>query len=55
MNYQLLISIAMCSVTGGLGYLLAYVHQREAIVFRVQRGLSAYLRHAAYSGAAISR
>jgi hypothetical protein len=48
MNCELF-SLTMCSVVGGLGYLVTNVHIKEAEVLRIQGGLRKYLHDAQYT------
>jgi hypothetical protein len=45
----------MCSVVGGLGYLVTNVHLKEAKVLRIHVGLRTYLQHAQCTAQEISQ
>jgi hypothetical protein len=44
----------MCSVVGGLGYLVTNVHIKEAEVLRIKDGLRKYLQNAQYTTLGLS-
>jgi hypothetical protein len=48
MNCELF-SLSMCSVVGGLGYLVTNVHLKEAEIRRIHGGLLKYLQSAQYT------
>jgi hypothetical protein len=48
MNCELF-SLSMCSVVGGLGYLLTNFHIKEAGVLRIHGGLRKYLQSEQYT------
>jgi hypothetical protein len=54
MNCELF-SLSMCSVVGGLGYLVTNVHLKEAEVLRIHGGLRKYLEDAQYATPEILR
>ncbi|MGA3236641.1 MAG: hypothetical protein ABSG03_10085 [Bryobacteraceae bacterium] len=41
-----LFSLSMCSVVGGLGYLVTNIHLKEAEALRIHGGLLKYLQNA---------
>jgi hypothetical protein len=44
-----LFSLSMCSIVGGLGYLVTNVHLKEAEVLRIHGGLRKYLQNAPHT------